>query len=78
MRRSDMTIILMVMIVIAVAAFIKSAIGNGEAVLAVPLLTHWVGIRVAVPVETILAERLVKLRGTSTGFIATWRNSSSL
>lgn len=56
-----MTIILMVMIIIAVAAFIKSAIGIGEAVLAVPLLSYWVGLRIAIPLIALVSLTVVIL-----------------
>lgn len=47
--------------IIALAAFIKSAIGIGEAVMAVPLLTYWVGIRVAIPLIGLVSLTLVVL-----------------
>lgn len=47
--------------IIALAAFIKSAIGVGEAVLAVPLLSQLVGIRVAIPLMGLVSLTLVVL-----------------
>lgn len=50
-----------VIAIIAVAAFIKSAIGIGEAVIAVPILAHLLSIRTAIPLVGLMSLTLVLL-----------------
>ena len=57
----QMTLALLVFTTMGATAFIKAAIGIGEAVIAVPVLAYLLGIRVAIPLVGLMSLPLVLL-----------------